>query len=145
MYLAFKGNLAIAKIYQRMNKPDSALFYGVKALDIANESRFYSNIIEANSFMSDFYRERSPAQALGYARDAIVYKDSLMEMERSMSVDDLISIDEEQRKNEIAAARKEFRYKLRMNAMLGSSFTLLVVAALLYRSQKTKQESKKEY
>ena len=144
LYLRFKGNLAIAKIYQALNKADSALYYGLKALDVAHESGFFSNSIEANSFLSDFYKERSPSQSLLYARQEILYQDSLTAMERSMTMENFISVDEEQRHAEIEASKKEFRYRLRMNALLGSSFTLLVVAFVLYISRRQSKKAKKD-
>ena len=61
-----------------------------------------------------------------------------------MTMENFISVDEEQRHAEIEASKKEFRYRLRMNALLGSSFTLLVVAFVLYISRRQSKKAKKD-
>lgn len=143
LFISFKGNLEIAKIYLARHERDSAMVYGFQALDIAKESGFYSNIIAANTFLADFYGQQDPERALKFAQEAIMYKDSLTDMERLMTITDFLNVDEEQRQNEIETTKKEFQYRLKMNALLGSSFTLLVVAFVLYRSRRQKQKAKK--
>ncbi|HRI79592.1 MAG TPA: ATP-binding protein, partial [Cyclobacteriaceae bacterium] len=54
-----------------------------------------------------------------------------------------IDFDEQQRLNEIETATKEVQAQLRTNILLGSTFTLVVIAFFLYRNSRTKQKAKK--
>jgi signal transduction histidine kinase len=79
-----------------------------------------------------------------FIETAFQYKDSLSQMERSLAMEDFLNIDQKQRQQELATAKRDYQSQLKMNALLGSSFTLLVVAVILYRSQRLKQRSKKK-
>jgi signal transduction histidine kinase len=142
-YWEFQATKELARLKKTIHEDDSALYFGFQALMIANNTGFFSNIIEANQFLSDFFKTSDPERALVYNATASQYKDSLSHLERSMTIKDFVSIDEAQRQSELEAAKKEFQYRLKMNALMGSSFTLLVVAFVLYRSRKAKQKAKK--
>jgi len=142
-YLRFTGNLAIAEIFQKRQDRDSAIYYGMKAFNIAKETGFYSSIIDASSFLSRMYAHDDPLKSLEFAGDALAYKDSLTNMERSMNIVDLLDMDEQQRQYELSVAQKDFQSRLKLNALLGSSFTLFVVAFVLFRSRRQKQKAKK--
>ena len=144
LYLAFNGTLAIAEIYQSQNELDSALFYGKRALEIAKHSGFYSSIIRANSFLSHMYTLVDSEIGIKYAHDALLYRDSLTAVERGMNIADFLDEDTQQRQREIEEAKKDFQSRLRTNAFLGISFTLLLIATLLYRNNRQKQRSKRK-
>ena len=142
-YLVFLATNEIAKLYMAHNEKDSALFYGNQALSLAQKNGFYASIIEANEFLFEFFKNSHPIKALTYSETASRYKDSLSQMERTMAITDYLNIDESERQRELDDAKKDFRSRLKMNALLGSSFTLLIVALVLYRSRRQKQKAKK--
>jgi signal transduction histidine kinase len=57
---------------------------------------------------------------------------------------DLVDFDERLREAELARAKKEYQSQLWTNAFLGSIFTLLVIAFLLYRNNRTKHKAKEK-
>ena len=52
------------------------------------------------------------------------------------------NLDEHERQREIEDAKAEFANRLRINAFIGVSFTLLIIALILYRSSRLKQKAK---
>ena len=63
-------NLAIAKVYQKLYKPDSAIYYAQKSLDIAQKNELYSDIINANNLLSELFENEDPEKALEYRKRA---------------------------------------------------------------------------
>ncbi len=143
-YWVFEATKEIANIYLADHQTDSALLYGYKALSIAQETGFYSSIIEANQILSQLYKSIDTKKALIYGENASQYKDSLARLERLIAIEDFVNIDESERQRELESAQKEFQGRLKMNALLGSSFTLLIVAMILYWSRRQKQNAKQK-
>ncbi len=140
LFLSFNGHLEIAKIHESRGNIDSAVTYGRRALNISQSSGFFSNIIEVSIFLSAIYESQDPPRAMFYAKNAIAYQDSLIAMERSMAISDFVSIDQLQRQQELDEKIQIFRIYI----LSGSSFILLVLAFLLWRSQRQKQRSKRK-
>jgi two-component system NtrC family sensor kinase len=75
---------------------------------------------------------------------AMTYQDSLNNLGRRAALRDYMDFDEQERQHEIDSTRKDFQYRLRMNAFLGSTFTLVVIAILLFRNNRQKQKAKQK-
>jgi signal transduction histidine kinase len=144
LFLRFNGNLEIAKIYQSQSKIDSAFIYGKVALEVAEQSGFYSSIIEANTYLSQLSQLSDPAEGLKYAYQAMIYQDSLTAMERTMAISDFISIDRIQRKQELEQEIQASKTSLKIYALIGSSFTLIVIAFLLYINNRAQKKSNRK-
>jgi len=138
----FNSLLSIAKLYQVINNQDSSIYYAQKALSITQESGFIKNRIEANVFLSDLYEQDNPQKALQYNKAAIIYKDSLDVIRNNTSTKSFMDFDEEQRQYELENAKTEYRSRIRMNAFLGISFTLFVIAIFMFINIKRKQRAK---
>ena len=136
------SNLAIAQLYQKNGKLDSCIYYGEKSLALAQESKFISNIIDANLFLSGVYEKTNTQIALQYSKTAIALKDSLFILGNKTAQETFIDFDEQERHQEIETAKTYSRNRIRMNAFLGSIFTLLVIAFFLYRNNRLKQKAK---
>ncbi len=145
----FQANLLIAKVYSQINLSDSCIYYAKESLDIAHKSGFYSNIIEAYIYLSGIYETINPQEALAFNRKAINYRDSLDMMRNNTALEAFTDFDEQQRQFELETARNEFHDRIRMNAFLGSTFTLMVIAIFLYiisrRNKKAKQKIESAY
>jgi signal transduction histidine kinase len=143
-YWEFEATKEIVRVYKASHDLDSALFYAQTALLLAERNRFHASIIEANLLLAQLLEQSDKNKALMFIETAFQYKDSLSQMERSLAMEDFLNIDQKQRQQELATAKRDYQSQLKMNALLGSSFTLLVVAVILYRSQRLKQRSKKK-
>jgi signal transduction histidine kinase len=136
------ANLSIAKVYKDINKPDSCNYYAQKALEIAQESGFIQNLIDANVFLSEIFELSDTKKALQYSRTAITYKDSLDIIRNSSTMESFMDFDEQQRQFELENAKFEFQSRLRMSIFLGSTFALLVIAIFLFILSRRKQKAK---
>jgi two-component system NtrC family sensor kinase len=143
-YWEFEATKEIVHVYNASHDLDSALYYAQTALSLAERNRFHASIIDANLLLAQLFEKFDKNKALIFLQTAFQYKDSLSQMERSMAIEDFLNIDQKQRQQELETAKRDYQSQLKMNALLGSSFTLLVVAVVLYRSQRLKQRSKKK-
>ena len=137
----FNSRYAISQQFLRLGMPDSSIIYAQQSLNIAEESGFYSHSIEASLLLTDLYEKANPQRALSYSKMAVSYNDSLNNLVKKTMHETFIDFDEEERQREIEAARSESRNRIRINAFLGSSFTLMVIAILLYWNNRQKQRS----
>ena len=134
--------LSIAQLYQRIGKQDSALFYGAKSFELAENNGLYNTIIEASLFLSQIYENKDFQQALLYSNSAIRYRDTLHNLAESATQETFADLDEQERQREIEAAKAEFKNRLQVYAFIGITFTFLIIASLLYRSSRLKQKAK---
>jgi signal transduction histidine kinase len=143
------SNFAIAQLYQQTEILDSAIFYADKSLELAMKSGSFQSIVDSNILLADIYELKDPKQALQFSKNAIAYKDSINDFINVTMQQTYTDFDEQERKREIEAANIESQNRLRMNAFLGSSFTLIVVAILIFilyrRKQKAKQKIEEAY
>ncbi len=123
---------------------DSSLFYAEDALQIAIENKLYTNIINASLFFSAFYEHSDAARALSYHKTALAYSDSLSNMSKMISFTDFKDFDVQQREYEVENARKESQSRIRLNTLIGSTFTLVVIAFFLFRNNRNKQQAKQK-
>jgi two-component system NtrC family sensor kinase len=134
--------LSIAQLYKRIGNQDSAIFYGARSLVSARESGLYNNIINASLFLSVIYEHKNLQQALLYSKNAISYKDSVHKMAESATQDTFADLDEKERQREIEDAKAQFKNRFQIYTFIGITFTLLIVATVLYRSSRLKQKAK---
>lgn len=140
----FNSNYAIAQQYLKLDMLDSSIYYAKQSLEVAEESGYYINTIKASLLLTSLYELDDPQQALIYSKRAISYNDSLTILINTTLQKTFTDFDNEERQREIDMARQESTNRIRMNAFLGSSFTLLMIAILLYRNNRQKQRSKRK-
>jgi len=131
-----KSYFYIAELYQQINKPDSCIYYANKSLEAVTGRGFYPNMIEANILLSRMYERRDPQRALDYSRTAILYKDSLYNLAKTISVKNLVAFDEQERQYEIETAKAAYRSKVKQYGLIGGSLVVLLIGFILYRSNK---------
>ncbi|MCK5370892.1 MAG: hypothetical protein KAQ62_20150, partial [Cyclobacteriaceae bacterium] len=135
--------LSIAKLYQQANQNDSSVLYANIALETALAGRLHGAAIDACLFLTDIFKGIDQIKVLGYNEMVVAYKDSLDQIRQNTTFGDILDFDVQQRQYEIDSATKEFQSRLRINVLLGSSFTLVVIAFFLYRNNRSKQQAKK--
>jgi signal transduction histidine kinase len=111
-------------------------------MEIARIEHSYFDMIKASNLLSEIYEKIDLQKSLEYSKLALAYNDSLLFIGNKSSIESYMNFDERQSQFELNAARKEFQDRLKINALLGSSFTLLVVAFLLFRSRRQKLKAK---
>jgi len=134
--------LSIAQLYHRIGKQDSAFFYATRSFELARKNGLYNDIIDASLFLSQIYENKDFQQALLYSKNAIIYKDSLRKMAESATQETFADLGEQERQREIEDAKAEFKNQFQIYALIGITFTFLIIASLLYRSSRLKQKAK---
>ncbi|HMG91048.1 MAG TPA: ATP-binding protein [Chryseolinea sp.] len=121
---------------------DSAIWYSKKALaEQVGKTYPLGQLNAAYTLANIFDKQNKSDSTLKYLKIAIALKDSLFNREKTMAVQNL-DFKEKEKQKEIEASRLENRNRIRTNAMLGSLFTLAVIAFLLFRNNRMKQLAK---
>jgi signal transduction histidine kinase len=129
----------IAELYQQINKQDSCIYYANKSLEAGRG--FYPNMIEANVLLSRMYEKRDPQKALDYSRTAILYKDSLYNLAKTISVKNLVAFDDQERQYEIETAKTAYRNQMRQYVLVAGLFVFLLIAFILYRNNRHRKKA----
>ncbi len=99
--------------------------------------------------LSSIYKsENNKDSTIKYLELNVALKDSLFSREKQRQFQN-ISFSEQQRAQEMEAAQQIYRNRIRTNAFLGSTFTLIIIAIFLFviyiRKQKAKQKIESAY
>ena len=140
--MVFNSLFAIAQLYQRIDMPDSCIYYANKSLEVVKRRGFYLNIIKANILLSDIYGKSNPVKALQHSKTAIAYKDSIDKLAKTASFENLIGFDEQERQYEIAAANATYRNKIKQWVLIAGLIVFLIIVFILYRNNKQQQKAK---
>lgn len=134
----------VSQTYQQIGKPDSCIYYALKSYEVAQNSGIYSYVIKASALLGAIYEKTDLQKSLYFNKMTITYKDSLEYLRRRTALDAIVDFDEQQRQYELAEAKAKFQNRLRMNAFMGITFTLFVIAIfsfiIIRRKQKAKQK-----
>jgi C4-dicarboxylate-specific signal transduction histidine kinase len=137
----FQANFDMAQLHYRLGENDSSIFYATKSLDIANASGIYTNIIDANEFLSQIYREIDFEKALAYSTHAIAYNDSLTHLANITDFETIAGFDEQQREFEIAAAETAFKNSFRQILLLSGLGVIVVIALIIFRGYRKEKQA----
>ena len=132
---------AIAKVYQQMNKSDSAILYANESLTIAQKDGFLSSIINASVLLAELFEKSDSQKAIYFNKMAITYKDSVSQLGNAMAIEGFIDFDNQERQFEIESATKEYQNKTRQYALLAGLCTFLLITFILYRNNKQKHKA----
>ena len=138
----------ISNYYKKFNQIDSAVYYAEKAFNEANTISYTQVILDASEILAKQYETKDPVKALYYLKLAIETRNNFYGAGNIQIMRDMID-QEEKRQTEIKATKAEYQNRLKMNAILGITFTLLVFAIFLFiiikRKQKAKQKIESAY
>ena len=133
-----EATLGMATIFQKTGQADSCLYYAKKSLATAYASGFPLRVLQASSFLANYYKNRHQVDsAFAYQTASIVAKDSLFSQEKSIQMQNL-SFEEKMRQHEIAAeqslAAEEQRKNLQYAAIAIGLIVFVILFMLLSRS-----------
>ncbi len=98
--------LEMAGIFQRMNEPDSAIYYGKESLAIAQDYFFTSRQLDASIFLGSYYESAKISDsAFKYLKLTIALKDSIFNLENQKTIQNL-TFEENIRQEEMATQKK---------------------------------------
>jgi two-component system, NtrC family, sensor kinase len=143
-------NLTIAyyelgRLYIATNQYDSAMLYSTKGLNVA-ESIKSINVGDAYSQVATILKlQNRPLESLVYLERGKLLSDNINEAFINKLIQfQNIGFEEQLRIRELEAVEESYQNRLRMNGLLGSTFTLLVIAFLLIRNNRSRRKAKEK-
>ena len=125
--------LGMAKLYEKLNRPDSAVFYGTMSFTLAEQGLFMSRQLDAAKFLSGHFKKLQLYQlAFTYTEQAGVLKDSIEGREKTRQAL-VISNNEQLRQAELAEQKlreKETRSQQLQLAVIAICIPLLFLFTL---------------
>jgi two-component system NtrC family sensor kinase len=138
----------ISNYYEKFNQIDSSIYYAEKAFREANKISYTKGILGASEILAKQFERTDPVKALNYYKLASETRNKLYGAGNIQIMRDMID-QEEKKQAEIEAAKIAYQNRLKMNAILGITFTLFGFAIFLFiiirRKQKAKQKIESAY
>jgi two-component system, NtrC family, sensor kinase len=130
-----------SKVFKSKNKMDSAIIYARKAMLEPFGKYYPRGVLDAITTLSNLYEiKNQPDSTLKYLRASIALRDSLFNREKTMAIQNL-DFKQKEKQKEIEALKLENRNRIRMNALLGSLFTVMVIAFLLLKNNRNRKKA----
>ena len=136
---------ALSKLYGRLDKPDSSLFYARKLLKIARVLRQPEPLAASYRALSDVYSNLNKRDStLKYLQLYTVLNDSLNNAEKKNLLSyQNIGFDQQLRLKSLQEEKIETETRIRTYAMLSGLGVLLIIGLILYRNNRQKQKTNK--
>ena len=131
----------IAKVYQQLNKPDSAIIYAKRSLEEAKKGAFYQKSMEAASLLAELYDQKDYELAFKYSKTANAAKDSLYNIGKRNAYKNLTDFDEKERQYEIETATASYQNKVKLYSLIAGLVVFLVIAFILYWNSRKQKEA----
>ncbi|RYF77298.1 MAG: tetratricopeptide repeat protein [Cytophagaceae bacterium] len=130
----------MAETFRQLNQPDSAIQYAKQSLQLAKATNIPLNTLNASKLLSELYEQTNPAQALMYYKTAAASKDSLESAEKDRTFQN-IEFNEKQRLQDLEQQQQAYRSRITTYSLLGILAVFMLIAALLYRTNRQKQKA----
>lgn len=97
--------LGLARLYRKINQPDSGAYFARMALELAKKDGFQSWYLQSMQWLADYYRQRGDADsALAYQSSVMQLKDSINSKDR-IRASQILTMNEQIRQQELAEQR----------------------------------------
>jgi two-component system NtrC family sensor kinase len=135
------ANLLLFDVYQQEGKKDSSLYFAKQALGVAESLNSPDLLLRVYTALAAFYSSSGRNDStVKYQSLIISLKDNLFNSKQVQQFQN-IDFDEQQRHQEIEAAKKAYRTQVQVLSLLIGLFTLLFVAIILWRNNRHKQRA----
>ena len=130
----------IARLFLKVGKTDSCIYYANQSLNFAQQKEFITEILPAYLVLSEAYENINTTEALRYYKLAMNAKDKLYSDEKQRQVTSY-KFNEELRLNEIKSAELKLINRIRLYVLLGILALFLILMIALIRNNKNKQKA----
>ncbi|MBI1342042.1 MAG: hypothetical protein GC171_03800 [Terrimonas sp.] len=136
---------ALSKLYERLNKPDSSLFYATKLLETARVLGQPQALATSYRALSDVYSNLNNRDStLKYLQLYTVLNDSLNNAEKKNLLSyQNIGFEQQLRLKSLQEEKMQTQTRTRTYAMLAGLGVLLIIGLILYRNNRQKQKANK--
>jgi two-component system, NtrC family, sensor kinase len=132
--------LGISEVYRNLNLVDSAIKYSKSSLQESMDVSLPDRTMEASSFLASVYDLAGQKDsAIKYLKLTAALKDSLHNVDEIKQIQNY-TFSEKWRQREIAEQKSEYINRVRYYGLLGGMLALILIALILYRSDKNKQK-----
>ena len=132
---------SFAKLYQKFNQPDSAIFYAQKSLSSAMEANFFADEAQASRLLYELYdAQHNTPLAYKYYKMATQINDSITSKDK---IRELASLDFEQKQHEdeLAAAKLAYQTTIRNYLFVAGLAVLALLALIFWRNAQQRKRS----
>ncbi len=134
----------ISKLYQKKNQVDSSIYYAQRGLEESKLTNYKQGILDNSNLLSELYEAKDSQKAFYYYKVAAAAKDSLFGPSQLQALQTIV-VDEQVRQREVEAQRvaREIanQTQLRQNAFLAGLGVLLLIAFILYSTNKQQKKA----
>ena len=141
LYNIAETAIGMATLFKKAGNSDSCIYYAKMVLKIAENTGYLEYKYDVGILLSEYYKEkRNMDSAFFYQQIAIEAKDSLFSQDKTRQVQN-IAFNEQLRQNQIKEVEDKYKSSLKIYALLGGLLMLLILAAVLIRNNKQKQNA----
>lgn len=135
------SNLAIANLHQQTGNRDSTLYYLRAALQATNNLAAPDLYLRSYNALAAYYKSAANNDStVKYQSLIINLNDSLFNAKQAQEFQN-IDFDEQQRKQQIEAAKAEYRSKIQIYLLLGGLGIFFLIAVLLWRNSSQRKKA----
>ncbi|KGO86188.1 hypothetical protein Q765_12815 [Flavobacterium rivuli WB 3.3-2 = DSM 21788] len=138
------NNLFLAKLYNELKVPDSAMKYARNAMQSGRAVSFRKGLYDASLLLSDLYKNKGEYNnAHQYLSVAMAEKDSLMGAERFRELQKIV-LNEQERQREATAKRIALQNSQRQYVLIAGICIFLIIVFILYRNNRQNKRINKK-
>ncbi len=134
--------VAFAQHFQRINQPDSSVFYAKKAIEAVDNSLFGYMAIKPAKLLMDLYENTNADSTIKYLKIYRAANDSLNNTRANQQLQ-MMTFEEDQRIRDLADAKAAYQNKIRTNLMLAGLAIFILIVIILYRNNRQKHKANK--
>ena len=132
----------ISKAFEKMNRPDSAIYYAERILRVADTARYPLMQMNALKLLANTFKARgSTDSATKYFELATLTQDSIFNRDKSVQMQNL-TFNEQLRQEDIREESRKRMYRSQVYSLVAGVVGLGIVSLILYRNNKQKQKAK---
>jgi tetratricopeptide (TPR) repeat protein len=142
LYFEVRNYNNLAKLYDKMNLPDSCIYYAMLSLQLCKKQNFVELTLEVSKILTKVYEwEGKKDSTIKYMHILINANDSVSNLSKGRQFQQAVFKDE-QRQQEINSANERYRDQVRLYVLLASLGIFLLLTFILYRNTRLKQKAK---
>ena len=130
----------MAKVFKKINRPDSCLYYSLKSFEIGGNIKTLNTIHESGLLLSEMYEKTDIKKSYYYFKHATAAKDSMFSQDKVKQIQN-INFNENLRQQELITAEKESKDKQNNIILLSIMSIFLLLAVFLYRNNQLKHRA----
>jgi len=132
----------ISKAFEKMNRPDSAIYYAERILRVADTARYPLMQMNALKLLANTFKAQGNTDsATKYFELATLTQDSIFNRDKSVQMQNL-TFNEQLRQEDIREESRKRTYRSQVYSLIAGVVGLGIVSLILYRNNKQKQKAK---